>query len=217
MLLVVNIVLWLYVLSLSRTPGAAEAFYNKYSFDLSALVAAVGGTWSIDTLSAFVPLITHMFLHGGWLHLLGNMLYLWIFGDNVEDTLGSVPFLGFYLACGIVAAIGQGLLASAPLVGASGAISGVLGAYLLISPTARVSTLVFLGIFITIVQLPAIIVIGMFIVLQIIEGIAELRLSVHAATQQIAYFAHVFGFLAGMLLLLLMRRRTAARRTRGWG
>jgi membrane associated rhomboid family serine protease len=215
-LLAVNIVLWLYVLNLSRTPGAAEAFYNKYSFDLSALVAAVGGTWSIDTLSAFVPLITHMFLHGGWIHLLGNMLYLWIFGDNVEDTLGSVPFLGFYLACGIVAALGQGLLAPAPLVGASGAISGVLGAYLLISPTARISTLVFLGIFITIVQLPAVIVIGMFIVLQIVEGIAELRLSVHAATQQIAYFAHVFGFLAGMLLFLVMRRGTAARRTRGW-
>ena len=214
--LAVNVALWLYVLSLSRTPGAAEAFYNKYSFDLNALVAAVGGTWSINTLSAFVPLITHMFLHGGWLHLLGNMLYLWIFGDNVEDTLGSLPFFGFYLACGIVAAIGQGLLAQAPLVGASGAISGVLGAYLLISPTARVSTLVFLGIFITIVQLPAIIVIGMFILLQIVEGIAELRLSVHPATQQIAYFAHVFGFLAGMLLLLATRRGTAARRTRRW-
>ncbi len=216
LLLAANVALWLYVLSLSRTPGAAEAFYNKYSFDLSALVAAIGGTWSIDRLSAFVPLITHMFLHGGWLHLLGNLLYLWIFGDNVEDTLGNLPFFGFYLACGIVAAIGQGLLAQAPLVGASGAISGVLGAYLLISPTARVSTLVFLGIFVTIVQLPAIVVIGMFILLQIVEGIAELRLSVHPATQQIAYFAHMFGFLAGMLLLLVMRRGPAARRTRGW-
>jgi len=214
-LLATNIVLWLYVLSLSRTSGAAEAFYDRYAFDWTAFSGAItGGT---VTLQTFVPLITHMFLHGGWLHLLGNMLYLWIFGDNVEDTLGSVPFLGFYIACGIVAAVGQGLLAPAPLVGASGAIAGVLGAYLIISPTARVSTLVFLGIFITIVQLPAIIVIGMFIVLQIIESVAELRLSVHPATQQIAYFAHVFGFLAGMLLLLVMRRGTAARRTRGWG
>ena len=215
LLLLVNIVLWLYVLNLSRTPGAAEAFYDRYSFDWTAFSSALtGGT---ATLQTFVPLITHMFLHGGWLHLLGNMLYLWIFGDNVEDTLGSLPFLGFYVACGIVAAIGQGLLAPAPLVGASGAIAGVLGAYLLISPTARVSTLVFLGIFITIIQLPAIVVIGMFIVLQIIEGIAELRLSLHPATQQIAYFAHVFGFLAGLLLLLIMRRGSAARRTRGWG
>ena len=215
LLLLVNIVLWLYVLSISRTPGAAEAFYDRYSFDWTAFSSALtGGTATVQT---FVPLITHMFLHGGWLHLLGNMLYLWIFGDNVEDTLGSVPFLGFYVACGVVAAIGQGLLAPAPLVGASGAIAGVLGAYLLISPTARISTLVFLGIFITIIQLPAIIVIGMFIVLQIIEGIAELRLSLHPATQQIAYFAHVFGFLAGLLLLLIMRRGSAARRTRGWG
>jgi membrane associated rhomboid family serine protease len=214
-LLAVNIVLWLYVLSLSRTPGAAEAFYDRYALDWTAFSSAItGGT---VTLQTFVPLITHMFLHGGWIHLLGNMLYLWIFGDNVEDTLGSVPFLGFYLACGIAAAVGQGLLAPAPLVGASGAIAGVLGAYLLVSPTARISTLVFLGIFITIVQLPAIIVIGMFIVLQIIESVAELRLSVHPATQQIAYFAHVFGFLAGMLLLLVMRRGTAARRSRGWG
>ena len=215
LLLVVNIVLWLYVLNLSRTPGAAEAFYERYAFNWTAFSAALtGGTVTVQT---FVPLIAHMFLHGGWIHLLGNMLYLWIFGDNVEDTLGSVPFLGFYLACGIVAAIGQGLLSPAPLVGASGAISGVLGAYLLISPTARVSTLVFLGIFITIVQLPAIIVIGMFVVLQIIEGVAELRLAMHPAAQQIAYFAHVFGFLAGMLLLLVMRRGTAPRRTRGWG
>ena len=214
-LLAVNIVLWLYVLSLSRTPGAAEAFYDRYAFDWAAFSRAItGGT---VTLWTFVPLITHMFLHGGWIHLLGNMLYLWIFGDNVEDTLGSVPFLGFYIACGIVAAVGQGLLAPGPLVGASGAIAGVLGAYLIISPTARVSTLVFLGIFITIVQLPAIIVIGMFIVLQIIESVAELRLSVHPATQQVAYFAHVFGFLAGILLLLVMRRGTASRRTRGWG
>ena len=218
-LLGVNILLWLYVLSLSRTPGAAEAFYNTYAFDWSTFAAAVSKTpLSIDIPSAFLPLITHMFLHGGWLHVLGNMLYLWIFGDNVEDTLGSLPFLGFYLACGIVAAIGQGLLSPGPLVGASGAIAGVLGAYLLISPTARVSTLVFLGIFISIIQVPAIIVIGMFIVLQILEGVAELRLAVHPATQQVAYFAHVFGFLAGMLLLPIMRRGTASRRTRaGWG
>ena len=214
-LLAVNILLWLYVLSLSRTPGAAEAFYGRYAFDWSAFSAALtGGTIRWET---FVPLVSHMFLHGGWLHLLGNMLYLWIFGDNVEDTLGSLPFLGFYIACGLVAAIGQGLIAAGPLVGASGAIAGVLGAYLLISPTARISTLVFLGIFISIVQLPAIIVIGMFVVLQVIEGVAELRLVVHPATQQIAYFAHVFGFLAGMLLLLFMRRGAPPRRLRtGW-
>lgn len=217
LLLGANILLWLYVLSLSRTPGAAEALYDTYAFDWTAFSAAlVGGNTS---LQLFVPLIAHMFLHGGWLHLIGNMLYLWIFGDNVEDALGSAPFLLFYVLCGIVAAIGQGLLAAGPLVGASGAIAGVLGAYLIMYPTARVSTLVFLGIFITIIELPSIIVIGMFVVLQIIESVAELRLSVHPATQQVAYFAHVFGFLAGMLLLPLMRRNSGGtRRLRaGWG
>jgi membrane associated rhomboid family serine protease len=142
------------------------------------------------------------------------MLYLWIFGDNVEDRFGSAQYLVFYLLCGIVAAIGQGLISPSPMVGASGAIAGVLGAYLLLYPTARVSTLVFLGFFITIVELPALIVIGMFIVLQVIEGVAELRLSGHAAAQQVAYFAHIFGFVAGLLLLVFFRRSGAARQAR---
>ena len=214
LLLAANILLWLYVLYLSRTPGAAEAFYERSAFDWGSFSAAfANGTVSLQT---FVPLFAHMFVHGGWLHVLGNMLYLWIFGDNVEDALGSLPFLGFYLLCGVVSAIGQGLLAPGPLVGASGAISGVLGAYLLMYPTARVSTLIFLGIFISVIQLPAIIVIGMFIVLQIIEGVAELRLAVHPAAQQVAYFAHVFGFLAGVLLLPLLRRSGARRVRPGW-
>ncbi len=215
LLLAANILLWLYVLYLSRTPGAAEAFYARYAFDWSKFNASfTSGSSGVET---FVPLLTHMFVHGGWLHVLGNMLYLWIFGDNVEDALGSLPFLGFYLICGVVSAIGQGLLAPGSLVGASGAISGVLGAYLLMYPTARVSTLVFLGIFISVVQLPAVIVIGMFVVLQIIEGVAELRLEVHPAAQQVAYFAHVFGFLAGVLLLPLLRRSAARRVRPGWG
>jgi membrane associated rhomboid family serine protease len=215
LLLFTNIALWVYALYLSRQPGAMEALYDRYAFDWSTFTAALSsGNVSVGT---FLPLITHQFLHGGWLHVLGNMLYLWIFGDNVEDALGSVPFLGFYLLCGVIAAVGQGLLAPAPMVGASGAISGVLGAYLVMYPTARVSTLVFLGLFITILDLPALIVIGMFVVLQIIEGLAELRLATHAATAQVAYFAHVFGFLAGIILLPLLRRNSSSRRVRtGW-
>jgi len=168
----------------------------------------------LGMIDTFVPLISHMFLHGGWLHVIGNMLYLWIFGDNVEDRFGSAQYLVFYLLCGIVAAIGQGLISPSPMVGASGAIAGVLAAYLLMYPTARISTLVFLGLFITIVELPALIVIGMFIVLQVIEGIAELRLTGHAAAQQVAYFAHIWGFAAGLLLLVFFRRGEAARRVR---
>jgi len=215
LLLAINVALWLYVVYLSRTPGALEAFYGRWAFDLSEITGAVAsGSWGPLT---FAPLVTHMFLHGGWLHIIFNMLYLWIFGDNVEDALGSATFLIFYLVCGIVAAIGQGLLAAGPLVGASGAIAGVLGAYLLMFPTARIATLVFLGIFITVINLPAIIVIGLFIVVQVLEGVAELRLTVPAA-EHVAYFAHVFGFLAGMLLLPVLRGRSASRRTKvGWG
>src|SRR2546430_7812484 len=121
----------------------------------------------IPAYFSWTNVLTSMFLHGGWLHVIGNMVYLWIFGDNIEDRLGSGPYLVFYMLCGIVAAIGQGLVQPEPMVGASGAIAGVLGAYVVLFPAARVSTLVFLGIFITIVQLPALVVIGFFIVLQV--------------------------------------------------
>jgi membrane associated rhomboid family serine protease len=205
LLLATNIAVWIYTLSLVRQPAALEAFYDRFSFDWREFANAVSqGQFAPDT---FIPLVTHMFMHGGWLHVIGNMLYLWIFGDNVEDRLGSAPYLIFYLLSGLVAAIGQGLIQPAPMVGASGAIAGVLGAYLLMFPSARISTLLFLGIFISIVHLPALIVIGFFIVLQLIEALAELRLTVHQATSNIAYFAHLFGFVAGMLFLLLFRQR----------
>ena len=214
LLLAANLVLWLYVVYLSRSPAALDAFYATYAFDWTEFTSKIAsGSWSVAT---FVPVVSHMFLHGGWLHVLGNMLYLWIFGDNVEDALGSATFLGFYLACGLIAAIGQGVLSGGPMIGASGAIAGVLGAYLLMYPTARIATLVFLGIFITVVNMPAIIVIGLFIVVQVVEALAELRLAVPAA-QHIAYFAHVFGFLAGMLLARVLRERSGSRRTKvGW-
>ena len=212
LLLAVNLAVWVYIVYLTRQPGALEPFFDRYSFDWLEFTRRIAsGDLGVNT---FVPLVSHMFLHGGWLHVLGNMLYLWIFGDNVEDRFGSGPYLVFYLLCGIVAAIGQGLVAPEPMVGASGAIAGVLGAYLLMYPTARVSTLVFLGLFITIVELPALIVIGMFIVLQIIEGIAELRLTGHAAATQVAYFAHIFGFAAGLVLLAFFRRAETVRRVR---
>jgi len=212
LLLFTNIAAWLYVVSLSRTPGAAEAFYDRYAFDWSHFTDAItGGRMTIET---FVPLFSHMFLHGGWLHIIGNMLYLWVFGDNVEDRLGSGRYLVFYLLAGIAAAVGQGLVSPSPMVGASGAIAGVLGAYLVLFPTARVRTLIFLGIFITVIQLPALVVIGFFVVLQLLEGIAELRIDAHPAAAHVAYFAHIFGFIAGILLLLLFRRGQSSRRAR---
>jgi membrane associated rhomboid family serine protease len=212
LLLSLNLIVWIYIVYLTRQPGALEAFFDRYSFDWLEFTRRVSsGQLSVDT---FVPVFSHMFLHGGWLHFLGNMLYLWIFGDNVEDRFGSVQYFVFYVLCGIVAAVGQGLVAAGPMVGASGAIAGVLAAYFVMYPTARISTLVFLGLFITIVELPALIVIGMFILFQIIEGVAELRLGGHSATQQIAYFAHLAGFAAGLLLLVFFRRTPAAGRAR---
>ena len=206
LLLFTNIAVWIYIVSLQRTPGALEAFFDRYAFDWSRFTHDLAsGAWTIST---FVPLITHMFLHGGWLHIIGNMLYLWVFGDNVEDRVGRATYLLFYLLCGIAAAVGQGLVAPAPMLGASGAIAGVLGAYLVIAPGARIRTLIFLGIFITVIQLPAIVVIGFFIVIQLIEGVASLRLEGYPATEQVAYFAHIFGFVAGILLLFLLRDRT---------
>jgi membrane associated rhomboid family serine protease len=205
LLLAANILVWIYVLTLIRQPGAIESFYDRYSFDWTEFAAQIAQ--GQIALATFVPLVAHMFIHGGWLHVIGNVVYLWIFGDNVEDRLGTGAYLVFYILCGIVAAIGQGLVQPAAMVGASGAIAGVLGAYVVMFPAARISTLVFLGIFITIVHLPALIVIGFFIVLQVIDALAELRLTAHQATANIAYFAHIFGFVAGMLLLLLFRQR----------
>lgn len=216
LLIGINVVVWLYIFSISRDDAAVNAFFDRYAFDWTAFTQAI--TSGKATVETFVPLVTHMFLHGGWLHIGSNMLFLWIFGDNVEDAIGTVPFLAFYLVCGIIAAVGQGLIAPAAMVGASGAIAGVLGAYLVMYPTARVSTLLFLGIFITIINVPALVIIGWFIVLQIIDGVAQLRLSGHPATADVAYFAHVFGFLAGILLLPLFRQGASSRRPRvGWG
>ncbi len=203
LLLIANVAVWIYMLTL--TPAALQAFYDRWSFDPEALSkAAAGGRVTLETL---VTLFTHQFIHAGWLHILGNMLYLWIFGDNVEDRLGSGPYLLFYLFCGLVAAVGQMIIAPAPMVGASGAIAGVLGAYFVLSPGAGVRTLVFLGIFITVVTLPAILVIGEWILIQILSGIDSMRISAHRATENVAYFAHVFGFATGALIGLFGIRR----------
>ena len=203
--IVVCVIVFLYEQFGLTTEAAQNAFFDRYSFDYGAFARSLsrGGL----TLATIIPLFTHMFLHANWLHVGGNMLYLWIFGNNVEDRLGSARFLVFYLLCGIAAAIGQGIVAPEPMIGASGAIAGALGAYLVMFPGARVSTLIFLGIFITVVQLPALLVIGFWIVTQLVSGIAELRMAAHPAGG-VAYYAHIFGFIAGIPLLLLFRAST---------
>jgi membrane associated rhomboid family serine protease len=157
---------------------------------------------SIVLVPAPVTVLTSMFLHGGWLHLAGNMLYLWIFGDNVEDELGHGRFLMFYLLCGIVAALVQAAAAPTsdiPTVGASGAIAGVLGAYLVRHPFARVTVLAF----VVLIELPALVVIGGWIVLQFMNGVLDQ--GGEGPAGNVAWWAHIGGFAAGALLINPLR------------
>jgi membrane associated rhomboid family serine protease len=162
-------------------------------------------------------MLTSMFLHGGWIHLLSNMLYLWIFGNNIEDVLGPFRFTLFYLLCGFLATLAQVITSSntmAPTIGASGAIAGVLGAYLVLFPQARVLSIVFVFYFIRFVEIPAIIVLGFWFVLQFFNGLATLSMPQMGG---IAYFAHIGGFVAGVALIFLFRfvqRPTPPRRHR---
>lgn len=202
-LVVVNALIFLYEFQLGlQSEAGLDRFFDAYAFDYSVFSSALAGGG--PSPGAVAPLFTHMFLHANWLHVGGNMLYLWIFGNNVEERLGAARFIVFYLLCGIGAALGQGLLSPGPMVGASGAIAGVLGAYLVMFPGARVSTLVFLGIFITVLQLPALLVIGFWIVEQLVAGLAELRMAEHAAGG-VAYYAHIVGFFVGIPLLFVLR------------
>ncbi len=156
-------------------------------------------------LPIWLTLLTSMFLHGGLLHVLGNMLYLWVFGDNVEGAMGRGRFLAFYLLCGAVAGLAQ-IAASPhsplPQIGASGAIAGVLGAYFMLFPTSRILTLIPIFFFIRLISIPAVIVLGIWILLQVISSASSL-----GASGGVAWFAHIGGFAAGMALVLLFRRR----------
>jgi membrane associated rhomboid family serine protease len=157
---------------------------------------------STQPIHPLLTIITSMFMHGGLFHIFGNMLYLWIFGDNIEDKVGHFRFLLFYLFCGITAALAHTASASGsdmPMIGASGAVSGVLGAYALLFPNARVHTVIFLGFFVQTVKVPALIVIGFWAIIQLVNGL------VTQGTQQggVAWFAHVGGFIAGLLTIKL--------------
>ena len=149
--------------------------------------------------------ITHMFLHGSWMHLLGNMWFLWLFGNNIEDSMGHIRFAVFYLLCGLAAATGQVLTqpdSVVPMVGASGAISGVMGGYLVLYPRVRVYTLVFLGFFVTSIALPAWAMLGYWFVIQFISGVV----SIGGQGAGVAFWAHVGGFVAGIVLIKLFAR-----------
>jgi membrane associated rhomboid family serine protease len=207
-LIVLCTLVFLWQLSLS-TNGQQQA---AYLFGVIPAVlfgnAQLEGQW----IPAGATIITSMFLHGGWLHLIGNMLYLWIFGDNIEDRLGRGRFLAFYLVCGAVAALGQGVAdpqSEVPMIGASGAISGVLGAYLVLYPRAKVLVLLPLLIFVTTVRVPALVVLGIWFAGQLLSSLR----AAPGSGGGVAFAAHVGGFLAGVVLIrLFLRDRRRPRR-----
>lgn len=178
-------------------------------YQLGMIPARLFGTAALDpeltTVPAWGTVFTSMFMHGGWLHLGFNMLFLWIFGDNVEDSMGHVRYLIFYFVCGIAAALAQAFVtpgSAIPMVGASGAISGVLGAYVLLHPRATVRTVIFLGVFVTMVHLPALIVLGLWFLMQLASAAFS-----NSGEAGVAFWAHVGGFVAGMALVPLFKLR----------
>ncbi|MFP4004319.1 MAG: rhomboid family intramembrane serine protease [Alphaproteobacteria bacterium] len=202
------VAVFLYQLSLGFNTNEGLAFVLSYGMVPYRLFENPDWPAGLAAPEPALTLVTSMFLHGGILHLLGNMLYLWIFGDNVEAAMGKVRFIMFYLVCGVTAALAQAFMdpdTQIPMVGASGAISGVLGAYLLLYPTANVRILVFLGFFITTFRVPALVVLGLWFVFQLLSAQSLQEMGQEGG---VAFMAHIGGFVAGMVLIRFFRRPT---------
>jgi membrane associated rhomboid family serine protease len=199
LLIAANVAVFIYELILP-SPQALEGFVR------AAAIIPYDVTHNLD-LRVSLTLFTSLFVHAGWLHIIGNMLYLWIFGNNVEDAMGHLRFALFYLLCGLGASAAQiAVNANSPVpnIGASGAIAGVLGAYLVLFPRARVVSLVTLGYFVRLVKVPVFLVLGLWIVVQLFSGLASLGMP---EVGGVAWFAHLGGFLVGLLLVRLFVRR----------
>ena len=214
-IILVCFVVFAWELGLQATSEASlDAFVTAWGVVPAELLAAWGAGQFFSQETA--TLVTSQFLHGGWLHLLGNLLYLWIFGNNIEDRLGRVLFVLFYLGGGVIAGLTQTLIdpdSTIPLIGASGAIAATLGAYFVLFPGARITTLVFLGFFYQLIEVPAIVVLGFWFVLQLLDAIGSLGMEVGAG---VAFFAHIGGFAAGALVawLMIVSGRVPARGSR---
>jgi len=188
-LITLNVLVFMYELSLGR---ALDAFMLRYGL--------------VPAAFSWMNVFTSMFLHGSFMHVAGNMLYLWIFGDNVEDRLGHARFLVFYLLCGVAAALAQTISvpdSMVPMVGASGAIAGVMGAYFVLYPRSRIVTLIPLFFFFQVIEVPAIWFLGIWFVMQFLSGVGSIGA---AATGGIAFWAHVAGFVAGITGVVVFRR-----------
>ncbi|MCL4401137.1 MAG: rhomboid family intramembrane serine protease [Acidobacteria bacterium] len=195
-------------------------FLYEFSLDPYSLNHFIGNYGLVPDRFHAYQIMTSMFIHGGWLHVLGNMWFLWIFGDNVEDALGHGKYLIFYILCGTAAAFVQlaaSMGSSVPTVGASGAIAGVMGAYIVKFPQSRILTLVFIFFFITTFEVPAVIMLAYWFLIQLFSGVGSIGYS-NLSQGGVAWFAHVGGFLAGMALIKIMgtRRRYSRRRDIYW-
>lgn len=201
--LIVAICTLVFLFMLTLGSGSrAEAFI----FTWGATPAAIAGRSGGSPLAAYTTIVTSMFMHGGWFHLIGNMLYLWIFGDNVEDLMGHVGFGAFYLIAGVAATLTHVFLnagSTVPLVGASGAIAGVLGAYLVLFPRARILSLVPFGFFSRLVEVPALFFLPIWFLLQFLQGVADIA----GTGGGVAWWAHIGGFVAGIVLVPIFARR----------
>lgn len=197
-LITINILIFFHEMSLG---GGLEAFFRLYAVIPRELTASFAGTPPNQPVPEIYTLITSQFLHGGFMHIIGNMLFLWTFGNNIEDSLGHFKFIIFYLGCGVLAGLTHwffGMNSGVPTVGASGAIAGIMGAYILKYPKAQILTLLPLGIFITTIRIPAFFFLGFWFVQQAISSVASLGLPENMGG--VAYWAHAGGFIFGAIL-----------------
>ena len=200
-IIILNVAVFLHELMLG--PKAGELFVDSFALVPKRLFSGVPEP--SGAVPVGVTLVTSMFLHGGFLHIGGNMLYLWIFGNNVEDSMGHVRFVVFYLCCGIIASYIHALANAAstvPMIGASGAISGILGAYLILYPRARVLSLIMLGLYVRTVEVSAMFILGFWFIFQFLSALVST-----GTGGGVAWYAHVGGFVAGMLLIGIFKRR----------
>jgi len=199
LLIIANVLAFLYELSLSPRKGQALVYTFGLVPSHTQLLFARHG---INFAQALLPMVTSMFLHGGWMHLLGNMLFLWVFGGAVEETLGHIQYFIFYFICGIGAAIAHTILnwgSTVPTIGASGAISGVMGAFIVLYPRARVTTLIPALLLFFTVRIPAVLMLGYWFLIQFFSGIASLGVGDQGG---VAWWAHVGGFILGAVLVI---------------
>ena len=187
-------------------PGTTEFAEARARGEANPGVALI----PLEQAAWFITLLTSMFMHGGILHIAGNMLFLWVFGNNIEDALGRLKFVLFYLAAGLAAVYSQAALdpgSTVPTIGASGAVAGVLGAYALLHPQARVLTLIFIIFFVTLIEIPALVLLAIWFVLQFIPALGQVATPEPGGGEGIAYFAHVGGFIFGLATIKLLARR----------